>query len=74
MALIKLADKYSVIRLETACKKVLFYTPAPSHKSVKTILSTGQDKIDNISEPVTPANAATYGFTRGAEYYGRKVN
>jgi len=73
LALIKLADKYSVIRLEAACKKALFYTPVPSYKSVKTILSTGQDKIDNSSEPVTPDNAATYGFTRGAEYYGRKA-
>jgi transposase len=73
LALIKLADKYSVIRLEAACKKALFYTPVPSYKSVKTILSTGQDKIDNSSEPVTPDNATTYGFTRGAEYYGRKA-
>jgi transposase len=73
LALIKLADKYSVIRLEAACTKALFYTPVPSYKSVKTILSTGQDKIDNSSEPVTPDNAATYGFTRGAEYYERKT-
>jgi transposase len=73
LALIKLADKYSVVRLEAACKKALFYTPVPSYKSVKTILSTGQDKIDNSSEPVTPDNAAAYGFTRGAEYYGRKA-
>jgi len=73
LALIKLADKYSVVRLEAACKKALFYTPVPSYKSVKTILSTGQDKIDNSSEPVTPDDAATYGFTRGAEYYERKT-
>jgi hypothetical protein len=73
LALIKLADKYSVVRLEDACKKALFYTPLPGYKSVKTILSTGQDKIDSSSEPVTPDNAAAYGFTRGAEYYGRKA-
>jgi len=73
LALIKLADRYSVIRLEAACKRALFYTPVPSYKSVKAILSTGQDKIDNSSEPVTPDNAAAYGFTRGAEYYGRKA-
>jgi len=73
LALIKLADKYSVVRLEAACKKALFYTPVPSYKSVKTILSTGQDKINNSPEPVTPDNAAAYGFTRGAEYYGRKT-
>jgi hypothetical protein len=73
LSLIKLADKYSVIRLEAACNKALFYTPLPSYKSVKTILSTGQDKIDSNSEPVTPDNATPYGFTRGAEYYGRKT-
>jgi hypothetical protein len=59
--------------LEAACKKALFYTPVPSYKSVKTILSTGQDKIDNTSEPEPPDNTASYGFTRGAEYYGRKA-
>jgi len=73
LALIKLADKYSVVRLEAACKKALFYTPLPSYKSVKTILSTGQDKIDENTEPVTPGNATPYGFTRGAEYYERKM-
>jgi len=73
LSLIKLADKYSVIRLEAACKKALFYTPVPSYKSVKTILSTGQDKIDNSSEPATPDKATPYGFTRGAEYYERKT-
>lgn len=73
LSLIKLADKYSVTRLEAACKKALFYTPVPSYKSVKTILSTGQDKIDDGVEPLTPDNAAAYGFTRGADYYGRKT-
>jgi transposase len=73
LSLIKLADKYSVIRLEAACKKALYYTPLPSYKSVKTILSTGQDKVDNDREPLTSDNAAAYGFTRGAGYYGRKT-
>jgi len=73
LSLIKLADKYSVVRLEAACKKALFYTPVPSYKSVKTILATGQDKIDSASEPVTPVKTTPYGFTRGAEYYERKT-
>jgi transposase len=73
LALIKLADKYSVIRLEAACKKALFYTPNPSYKSVKTILSTGQDKIDEESEPSPSDNVATHGFTRGSNYYGRRM-
>jgi len=73
LALIKLADKYSVARLEAACKKALFYTPQPSYQSVKTILSTGQDKIAAEPEPNTAEGSENYGFTRGADYYGRKV-
>lgn len=71
MGLLKLADKYSVERLENACKRALTYTPQPSYKSVKNILVTGQDKLEpEKRETKTVANE--YGFTRGAEYYGRK--
>jgi transposase len=71
MALLKSADKYSVIRLEAACAKALTYTPKPNYKSVQTILKTGADKI--IEEPYIPSTeeSSTYGFTRGADYYGR---
>lgn len=68
MALLKLADKYSVGRLENACKRALGYTPNPSFKSIQTILATGQDKISE--EPPTPDTSSEFGFTRGAEYYG----
>jgi transposase len=71
MALLKLADKYSVARVEAACKKALSYTPNPSFKSVKTILSTGQDKV-TIEQPTTNNVSAEHSFTRGADYYGRK--
>jgi hypothetical protein len=59
--------------LEAACQKALFYTPTPSYKSVKTILSTGQDKVVVESQPESPADDQNYGFTRGADYYGRKM-
>ena len=73
MALLKLADKYSVQRLEAGCKKALFYTPHPSLKSVKTILSTGQDKVANEQAVKQPNDeSVNHGFTRGADYYGRK--
>jgi transposase len=71
MALLKLADKYSVSRLEGACKKALSYTPHPSFKSVKTILSTGQDKVTGEQSAKTNETSANFGFTRGADYYGR---
>jgi transposase len=74
ISLIKLADKYSIARLEAACNKALFYTSKPSYKIVKTILSTGQDKVAVESEPKTEVKDETYGFTRGANYYGRKNN
>jgi len=71
MGLLKLADKYSVNRLEAACKKALSFTPNPSLKSVKTILSTGQDKVLDEAPASTVKNNAQYGFVRGADYYGR---
>jgi len=70
MALLKLSDKYSVTRLESACKRALTYTPRPSFKSIQTILSTGQDKI--IQEDVKALKQSNdYAFTRGSNYYGR---
>lgn len=72
MGLLKLADKHSVTRLEAACAKALYYTPHPSYKSVKTILSTGQDKVTDGSAKNHDNNdhSENYGFTRGADYYG----
>lgn len=67
MALLKLSDKYSGIRLEAACKRALTYTASPSFKSIQTILSTGQDKLPD-EEPSDPS--AEFGFTRGPGYYG----
>lgn len=72
MALLKLADKYSVKRLEAACAKALSYTARPSLKSVQTILKSGQDKLlESSPAPETPPETSQYGFTRGAEYYKR---
>jgi transposase len=70
MALLKLADRYSIIRLESACTRALSYTPSPSYKNISTILKSGQDKF-NQEEPGLPAKEENpHGFTRGAEYYG----
>jgi len=73
MGLLKLGDKYSVDRLESACKKALTYTPHPSYKSIKNILTTGQDKIpDEVSCESKSSDSGQHGFTRGADYYGGK--
>lgn len=70
MALLKMGDKYSLIRLEAACEKALTYTSTPNFKSVQTILKTGQDKIIKDDQP-SNSKPKPQGFTRGAEYYGR---
>jgi hypothetical protein len=67
MALLKLSDKYTPERLETACAKALSYTPRPSYKSISAILKSGQDKLI-ITEP-SSSKGSEYGFTRGADYY-----
>lgn len=73
MALLKLADKYSAQRLESACARALSYTTRPSLKSVQAILKSGQDKLfESEPAPETTSAASQYGFTRGAEYYKRR--
>lgn len=75
MAVLKLADRYSLLRLEAACTRALSYTPSPSYKNISAILKSGQDKL--FSEQKSTHNKEnecsrnTYGFTRGAGYYGR---
>lgn len=75
--LMKLADKYSIERIEKACERVLSYTPRPKLKSIQTILKTGHDKLpleNTKTQSDTQKNNNTYGFTRGANYYGGKNN
>ena len=71
ISLMKLADKYSTERLESACVKALSYTPSPSLKNISTILKNGQDKV-NIEKPSNSLHnkeSIKYGITRGASYY-----
>jgi len=71
MGLLKLADKYSVGRVESACEKALSYTASPSYKSIKNILSTGQGKSVSATSKEETTHKNSYGITRGAGYYGR---
>ena len=70
MGLLKLADKYTPERLENACKRALEYTPRPSLKNIQAILASGQDKAVPEQDAMKPSSSQ-YGFTRGADYYGR---
>jgi hypothetical protein len=71
-SLMKLADKYSLGRLEKACEKAFSYTPSPSLKNITTILKNGQDKISVHVSPNT--DDPSRGITRGASYYGGGAN
>lgn len=75
MGLLKLADKYSVDRLENACKKALSYTTNPSCNSIKNILAAKGDMVNE--EGYTKAKTALtttrnkHALIRGADYYRR---
>jgi hypothetical protein len=69
MGLLKLADKYTPDRLENACKRALSFTPRPSYKNIQVILSSGQDRQEELNAE-TVDNTEQYGFTRGSSYYG----
>jgi hypothetical protein len=68
MALLKLSDKYTVPRLEAACKRALSYTTSPSFKSVQIILASNQDEL--LDETPEIDSSVEFGITRGANYYG----
>ena len=72
MALLKLTDQYSAERLESACVKALFYTPRPSFKSIQAILKSGQDALTKEQNSMPSSEHSEHGFTRGADYYGRR--
>ena len=71
MALLKLSDRYSVVRLEDACRKALTFTPSPSLKSVQAILKSEQDLLQTEDVDSEPVPQKAHRFTRGAEYYRR---
>lgn len=72
MALLRLSNQYSAERLESACAKALLYTPSPSYKSIQTILKSGQDALAKEKNDLPSPNNSEFGFTRGADYYGRR--
>jgi transposase len=74
IALLKLSDTYSPVRLEAACKKALSYAVTPSFRSVRTILKTGSDQVISQDVPVNTESNGAFAFTRGADYYGGSSN
>jgi transposase len=72
MGILKLADQYSLLRLESACERALSITSRPSYKMIKMILKNNQDKLTKESAPFEASGDQPKGFTRGANYYGGK--
>jgi len=72
MGVLKLAEKYSPLYLEEACRKALTYSSSPSYKSIKNLLAAMKDR--SLDEAVSEENANQYGITRGARYYGGNRN
>lgn len=65
LSLLKLIETYSSERLEAACRKALKYGPRPTYKNVLEILKSGLEK-----EEIPKVPQKSYGFVRGADYYG----
>jgi transposase len=74
IALLKLSDSYSVLRLEAACTKALCYSAVPSFRNIRTILKTGSDRTpEQTTRPAADTTgSAAKAFIRGAAYYGGK--
>jgi hypothetical protein len=71
LGILKLAERYSAQRLETACSRALSYSCSPNYKSIKNILAA--DSCSGQQESCTGEEAErnVYGVTRGVSYYGR---
>jgi len=72
LAMLKLSDTYSALRLEQACKRALSFTERPSLKSIQIILKSGQDNLGQAEGVAVLPETTCRAFTRGKEYYHRK--
>jgi len=70
IALLKLSETHSSLKLEQACQKALSFTGHPSLKSIQIILKSEKDKISK-TETIAVETSANR-FTRGSEYFRRK--
>ncbi|MCL2549183.1 MAG: IS21 family transposase [Symbiobacteriaceae bacterium] len=70
MALLNLGKQYSGKQLEMACSRALAFSVRPSYKTIQTILKSAKNLPDEDDTPQVPSQ---FGFTRGAEYYERRL-
>ena len=72
-SLLKLADVYSVERVERACQLALKHYMRPVYRNIKAILETGQDLNENtvrLNDQRKESQEKVH--LRGAEYYAKK--
>jgi transposase len=69
LALLKMTDTYSAVRLEQACNRALSFTERPSLKSIQIILKSDRYNIPQVTS--VPESQISV-FARGKEYYQRK--
>ena len=72
MALLKLSENHSALKLERACQKALSFTGQPSLKSIKVILNSEKDNLPQAKTAVSQPEMSVSRFARGQEYYRRK--
>ena len=72
IALLKLSDSYSALRLEQACKRALSFTERPSLKSIQIILKSSQDNLPRSEPAPRLSETSERAFTRGRDYFKRK--
>lgn len=65
-SLIKLAEKYGNIKMETACERILAFSSTPSIRNLSTILKNISDTKSDIPKVQSDGK---YGITRGAKYF-----
>lgn len=73
MGVLKLADRYSLVRVEAACSKALGYTPNPGFKHISTILKSGQDRAVDEQTAATEAVANSVSQTRTVSRAARAI-
>ena len=72
MGLLKLAERKSPQKLESACARALQYSNSPSYKSIRNIMAADVPDSKQKPEQTQPKDSAKPGITRGARYYGGK--
>ncbi|MGM0122792.1 hypothetical protein IGI37_002893 [Enterococcus sp. AZ194] len=68
--------KYSKEELETACEAVLKLASTPTVRTVETLLASNKKKNAKmkLNGDIPEETTKDYGFTRGASYFGGKLN